>query len=76
MNKAKRQKLDIAADMLDRAKTIVEEVLENEQDSLNSIPENLEYSDRAEAMEEAISNLESAIFSIEEAQEAVSEAQA
>lgn len=74
MNKTRRQKLEMAGDMLDSAKTMVEEVMEEEKDALGNIPENLENSDRAEAMEEAISNLDSAIQSIEEAEEAIDEA--
>lgn len=74
MNKTRRQKLEMAGDMLDRAKNMVEEVMAEEQDALGNIPENLENSDRAEAMEEAISNLDSAIQSIEEAEEAIDEA--
>lgn len=74
MNKARRKKLAMAGDILDNAKAIVEEVMYEEEDALGNMPENLSDSDQAEAIEEAISNLDSAITSIEEAQEALEEA--
>ena len=74
MNNARRKKLAMAGDILDNAKALVEEVMNAEEDALGNMPENLENSDQAEAMEEAIANLDSAITSIEEAQEAIEEA--
>ena len=74
MNNARRKKLSMAGDILDNAKALVEEVMYEEEDALGNMPENLENSDQAEAMEEAIANLDSAITSIEEAQEAIEEA--
>ena len=53
MNKARRQSLAIAEDLLARAKEVVEQARDEEQDALDAMPENLEYSDRAAAMEEA-----------------------
>ena len=76
MNKARRKKLAMAEDILDNAKALVEEVLYEEQDALANLPENLETSDQAEAIEEAVSNLDTAIAAIEEAQEAIDEAKA
>lgn len=52
---------------LSMAKGIVEEVRDEEQDSLDNIPENLQGSERYSAMEDAISDLEQAISAIEEA---------
>jgi len=75
MNKAKRQKLKLADDLLERAKSVVDEVLHDEEDSLYGLPENLENSMRAEAMEEAVSLLDDALTSIEDAQQAIEEAQ-
>ena len=61
MNKIRRQRLQAAADLLAQARDVVEQVRDDEQDAIDNLPENLMYSDRAEAMEEAVEALDSAI---------------
>lgn len=60
--------------MLETALNIVEIARDEEQDCLDNMPENLEYSDRYEKMENAVDKLEDAISSIEEARDALEEA--
>ena len=74
MNNQKREKLKLARDYLSRASDIVSGVLEDEQDSLDNMPENLQYSDKYERMEAAISKLEDGLNNIEAAEECLSEA--
>lgn len=74
MNKQKRDKLKIARDYLSRASDIVSDVLDDEQDCLDNMPENLQYSDRYERMEAAISKLEDGLNNIEAAEECLEEA--
>lgn len=68
MNNTKREKLKKVCELLNQASNIVSEVLDDEQDCLDNMPENLQYSDRYERMEAAISNLEDGLSSIESAE--------
>lgn len=74
MNKDRRRRLNVAESFLSEAKFIIENVRDEEEESMANLPDNLEASDRAESMEEAIENLESAITAIEEAEGAISDA--
>ena len=68
MNNQKREKLKLARSYLSKASDIISNVLDDEQDCLDNMPENLQYSDRYERMEAAISNLEDGLSSIESAE--------
>lgn len=74
MNKEKRNDLNTARELLDRAKGIVSSVRDREQDCLDNMPENLEGSERYSTMESAIDSLDDAIDKIEEAQDSIDEA--
>jgi vacuolar-type H+-ATPase subunit E/Vma4 len=74
MNKSKRDKLAKVRDLLNQASNIVSEVLDDEQDCLDNMPENLQFSDRYERMEAAISNLEDGLNSIESAENYIADA--
>lgn len=67
MNKRRREKLSEANILLDKAASIVERSMEEEEDSLNNLPESLQGSERGEAMEETIDELHMAIDSISDA---------
>lgn len=67
MNSARRDRLRIAMDMLEAAKQTVDRALDEEQDALDGIPGNLEYSERYCKMEDAVDALDSASDSIDEA---------
>ena len=74
MNNQKREQLKLARDYLSKASDIVSNVLDKEQDCLDNMSENLQYSDRYERMEAAISKLEEGLDNIEAADTSLSEA--
>lgn len=74
MNNQKREKLKLARNYLSMASNIVSDVLEDEQECLDNMPENLQYSDRYERMEAAISKLEDGLNDIEAADGCLEEA--
>lgn len=74
MNNQKREKLKLARGFLSRASDIVSGVLDDEQDCLDNMPDNLQYSDKYERMEAAISKLEDGLNNIEAAEECLEEA--
>lgn len=74
MNNQKREKLKLARGFLSKASDIVSNVLDDEQDCLDNMPENLQYSDKYERMEAAISKLEDGLNNIEAAEECLEEA--
>lgn len=67
MNKQRRVRLSEAHSLLGKAASIVEAVKDEEQDSFDNLPESLQCSERGEAMEEAVDELQIAIDSIEDA---------
>lgn len=73
MNKLRRRQLRAALDLLDEARSILEAVQEGEQEAFDNMPESLQYTERGEAMEETISNLEDAVSSLEEINETFDE---
>lgn len=74
MNNQKREKLKLAREYLSKASGIVSSVLDNEQDCLDNMPNNLQYSDKYEKMETAISKLEEGLDNIEASEECLEEA--
>lgn len=74
MNNARREKLKTAADFVSRAKELVDSSLDEETDALDSLPENLEGSERYTKMENAADCLEDASQNLEEALENILEA--
>lgn len=71
MNKKRRTQLRTAAEYLARASDIISDVEEEEQDSLDNMPENLSSCDMCAAMEEAVDLLEDALNHINEADEII-----
>lgn len=74
MNRNRREKLKQAISLLDSAYKIILQASEEEQDSFDNLPENLQESERGEKMEDAISELESATEKIEEVKENIENA--
>ena len=58
---------------IDRLMDDIEEVQNEEQEAYDNMPENLQESERGEAMQEAIDNLDSAWSSLEEAKDTLEE---
>jgi len=67
MNAKQRKTLQGYVESLDEIKCAIDEMAEEEQDKYDNMPEGLQESERGEAMQEAIDNLESASSSLEEA---------
>lgn len=74
MNNGRRARLKEACALLSRALSIVTSVKEEEQDSLDNLPVNLQYGERCALMENAIDELEEAEGKIEEATESINNA--
>lgn len=73
MNKTRRKRLAEALDLISQAKDILEEVKGEEQDAFDNLPENFQYGERGEQMEEYISDIEEAFDNLEEAEGLISE---
>ncbi len=72
MNNKRRKRLREAGSLIGNAMSIVEQVKDEEQDSLDNIPEGLQESERCTLMEDAVSNLEDAISSLSDASNSIS----
>ena len=66
MNKSRRKSLSDAVDILSAAYATVDSAREDEQDCLDSVPENLSDSEMATRFEDCIDYLDNAISAIEE----------
>ena len=67
MNKQNRRELQGYVDSLEEIKSNIETMMEDEQSKLDNMPEGIQESERGEAMQNAIDNLESTSSSLEEA---------
>lgn len=67
MNRDRRRQLRQWITKAEELKSEMEEILWDEQNYYDNIPENLQYSSRAENSEEAISNMEETIEILSEA---------
>lgn len=76
MNYKRRAILKSAISFLDKAASLVEQVNDQESDSMDNMPENLQGTDMYEKMEAAVDNLEAALEHIESAKESIEEASA
>ena len=74
MNNGRRLRIEDALELMSRARSILEEVLEEEPDALDSIPESLQYSERGEAMQEGIDALMEGVDALEESESSIYEA--
>lgn len=74
MNDLRREQLRKALSFLESASDIVSSALDEEQDCLDNIPENFQYSDRYEIMESIAEKLEEAIGDIDGARDKIEDA--
>lgn len=74
MNSERRKKIEIVKDKLTELKSLIEPIMEEEQEAFDNLPESLQYSDRGEKMEEAINSLENSLNSIDEVVDYLDEA--
>jgi molecular chaperone GrpE (heat shock protein) len=75
MNKERRKQLAKAQEMLEDAKSIIEDCLSDEEDYRDNMPENLQGSEKYDIADSACYNMESVIDSIDSAVSCVEEAQ-
>ena len=75
MNKARRKRIDEIQEKLSEMKDLIDEVLSEEQEAYDNLPESIQDSERGEAMQTAIDSLESAVSSCEEIEDYLNEAQ-
>lgn len=73
MNNKRRGLLREVVRLLEQAEGMISRVSDEEQDCLENMPDNLQSSERAERMENAIDLLSEAIDKIDEAKSQVSE---
>ena len=66
VNETKRKSLRDALSLISRAIIITESVCDKEQDAMDNLPENLQCTERFEAMENAVDNLNDALEKIDE----------
>ena len=66
MNKIRRAKLQKAYNQLDNIKDIINDVMEEEQESFDNLSEGLQMSERGERMEENVDTLSEIIDSLDE----------
>ena len=69
MNAVRRKRIDEIINQLEELRSELEYVMDEETEARDNMPENLQYTDRYQAMDEACDNLDSALSSIEEAME-------
>lgn len=74
MNKVRRTSLMNLQDIINKAKEKLEELLEEEEEARDNLPENLLNSERYERAEAACDNITDAINSLEEAMSYIEEA--
>ena len=66
MNNDRRKEINKAVALLQEALSILETARDEEGDTFNNMPENLQSSERGQASEEACGNLEDACCTLEE----------
>lgn len=66
MNKARRKWLENVSEMITNAKEQLEQIRDEEQEAYDNMPENLNMTDRASAMEENIDNLDTMVSDLED----------
>ena len=74
MNQARRKKIEAVKMQLEALSDDIDNILSDEQDYYDNIPENLQGSERASIAEDAISALENAVDSLSEAISSLEEA--
>ena len=74
MNQRRRALLRSAQEHLEKAETIIQMAVDQEQDAMDSLPENLQGSEQYEKMESAVDSLEAALDHINDAKESLEDA--
>lgn len=75
MNKERRKRVNEAIQRIEEAKSEIEDILDEETEYRDNIPENMQQSERYENADNNCYNLQSAIDSIEEVVSSLEESQ-
>ena len=67
MNKERRKQIDGMIAKLDNIKEHISDILDDEQNAFDNMPESIQYSERGYNMQEAIDNLDDSIGNIVDA---------
>ena len=67
MNKQRRKQIEGMIDKLDNIKEHISDILDDEQNAFDNMPESIQYSERGYNMQEAIDNLDDSIGNIVDA---------
>ncbi len=73
MTKLRKNRLRQVLSLIEDAKTILEEVKDEEETAMDNMPENLQGTARYEQMEDAVCNLEDAVCNLEDAVDSIQE---
>lgn len=73
MNKARRKRLEKALGMIADARSIIEEVKDDEQDAFYNMPDNIRESERGDQMDENICTLDEIVCDLEEIESKIEE---
>lgn len=74
MNARRRKYINSVIEKLDELKSQIEDIMQEEQDALDNLPESLQYGERGERMQSAIDALEYATDSVQEVIDNLNEA--
>ena len=74
MNKTRRNAIETVKGKLSDLAEVINNLMDEEQEAFDNMPEGLQYSSRGEAMQEAIDALDSAVRCFEELDEYLEEA--
>lgn len=75
MNKVRRNMIEAAIEAAQMLQSDIENIMEEEQEAYDNLPESLQCSERGETMEQALDNLDYALSSLEEMIDYLTEAQ-
>lgn len=66
MNNARRKSVAEALELIEKARNILEEVKDEEQEAYDNLPESLQYGERGERMQENVDTIEEYLSYLEE----------
>lgn len=75
MNKKRRKEIENLLESISETKAKLQDLLDEEQQAFDNMPESIQESERGEEMQEIIEYMEAAIDSLEEATESLTEIQ-
>lgn len=73
MNKKRRKEIEKLKGSLSEVKNKLHNLLDEEQEAFDNMPESIQESERGELMQETIEYMEAALCSLEEAEESLTE---